>query len=80
MSETLKFKGRLQEKELEAKNLKLQIRGLIDSLRDKLDPTIATVDLEEHVISAQALEFADKMINYRDILAEIKLIKKTLGK
>ncbi len=80
MTEHLKFMGRLEEKKLKAKNLKLQIEGFRDALRDKLDPFEPLVELQEESISTLAAEFTVKMISYREVLAEIKLIKKTLGK
>jgi chaperonin cofactor prefoldin len=80
MSETLKFKGRLQEKAQEAAGLTLQIKGLVASLRDLLDPFEEIEDLQADIISEQAMELAARQIEYKEVKAEIKAIGKALGK
>lgn len=80
MSERLKFQGKLAEKELAAKRLENLLKGSIVSLRDLLDPTEKIEDLQSDIIAEQAVEFANKHIEYRETLAEIKAIKKALGK
>lgn len=80
MSETLKFKGRLQEKAQEAVGLTLQIKGLVASLRDLLDPFEEIEDLKADIISEQAMELAARQIEHKEVKAEIKAIGKALGK
>lgn len=80
MSERLKFQGRLAEKEMEAKKLKLRLEGLIESLRDQLDPFEMVKDLNGDVIADMALEIAAYRVDYLGVLDEIKAIKKALGK
>ena len=80
MSERLKFQGRLAEKEMEAKKLKLRLEGLIESLRDQLDPFEMVKDLNGDVIADMALEIAAYRVEYLGVLDETKAIKKALGK
>jgi len=80
MSERLKFQGKLAEKEMTAKNLRLKIQGLVTSLRDALDPTEAAEELKADLIAAQALELAEAESSLKKVLAEIKAIKQILGR
>lgn len=80
MSENLKFKGRLLEKEAQAKSLKLRIAGDVTALRDLLDPFVPAEKLKADVIAEQALELANKQIELTEVLAEIEAIKEALGK
>jgi len=80
MNEILKFKGRLQEKTREAVGLTLRIKGLVSSLRDLLDPFEEIEDLKADIISEQAIELAARQIEYKEVKAEIRAIKKALGK
>lgn len=80
MTERLKFMGRLREKELEAERLKLRIKGLRDAIREALDPFERVVDLALDVVAQQAVEAAELQIQLKEILAEIRAIKRALGK
>lgn len=79
MSERLKFLGRLREKEREAKELELRLRGDIRVLRDILDPHEDLADVEFSQAAAQAVEAADKHIRHKRVLGEIKILKRDLG-
>ena len=79
MSENLKFKGRLLEKEREEKKLSLRIKGLVTSLRELLDPFEKLVDLKADIISEQALSLEARQIELKEIRAEIRAIKKALS-
>ena len=79
MSENLKFKGRLLEKEREEKRLSLRIKGLVTSLRELLDPFEKLVDLKADIISEQALSLEARQIELKEIRAEIRAIKKALS-
>jgi len=79
MSERLKFKGRLQEKKQEAARLKLLLDGEREGLRDLIDPIEPLENLKADAIAAQSLEFSTRIIRYREVLSEIKLIEKTLS-
>jgi len=80
MNEILKFKGRLAEKELEGKKLRLRIEGLRNSIRELLDPFEGVVDLNCEVVAEQALEMASLQVDLKAVLGEIGAIKKALGK
>jgi len=79
MTERLKFQGRLAEKELDAKKLRLRIEGLRDSIRDILDPFEDIAELRVEVAAEQALEMASLHVEYESILREIKAIRKALS-
>jgi len=80
MSERLKYEGRLAVMEKEARKLKIQLKGLVDSLRDQLDILEDVRDLSADVIAEQAVEFASKHTEYTELLAKIKEAKKILGR
>lgn len=80
MNENLKFKGRLLEKTQEAVGLTIRIKGLVASLRDLLDPFEEIEDLKADIISEQAMDLAARQIEYKEVKAEIKAIRKALGK
>lgn len=79
MSEIQKFKGKLEEKKLEAKDLELRIEGDVTSLRELLDPFVPAHKLKTDVIAAKALELANKQIQLKEVLSEIEAIKEALG-
>ena len=80
MSEILKFKGRLAEKELELKEQELRIRGLIKSIRSNLDPFDDIEFLDAELVRSESFELADLKIKYVETQAKIKAIKKALGR
>jgi hypothetical protein len=79
MSEKLKFKGRLLEKEQEEKKLSLRIKGLVTSLRELLDPFEEIEDLKADIISEQAMTLEARQIELKEVRAEIRAIKKALS-
>lgn len=79
MSEILKYKGRLLEKQEHAKSLRLSMDGDITAMRELLDPFMPVEKLKTDVIAAQALELANKQIQLKETLAEIEAIKEALG-
>ena len=80
MSETLKFRGRLAEKEFSLKGLRLRIRGLVISIRDNLDPLGEIEDIQADIAAEQAIELSDLKIQYAETLSDIRAIKKALGR
>ena len=80
MSERLKFQGRLLEKVEESKILELRICGLRDSIREILDPFEKIPDLDIPVAFAQMTELVNLHIQYTQALAEIRAIRKALGR
>lgn len=79
MNEILKYRGRLAEKDLEAKKLRLRMTGDVAALRELLDPFAPVEKLRADVIAEQALELANKQIELKKTLAEIEAIKDALG-
>lgn len=79
MSEIQKFKGKLEEKRIEAENLKLMINGDVTLLRELLDPFIPAQKLKTDVIAVQAVDLANKQIQLKAILAEMESIREALG-
>lgn len=77
--ERLRHRGRLAEKEGEARLLAISISGLIESLRLKLDPFDHLRHLKAESVAAQAVELAGKHAEYMGLLAEIAAIRKALG-
>ena len=80
MSERLKFQGRLTEKELEAKTLRMKIEGLVKSMRDNLDPFEKPEELPLGLVSEQSFEIRNLQINLIAANDEIKAINKALGR
>jgi hypothetical protein len=80
MNERLKFGGRLREKELDLKGLQLRIRGLVESIRNNLDPLGEIEDIKADIAAEQSIELAGLKIKYTETLADIQAIKKALGK
>ena len=79
MSERLKFQGRLAEKELEAKTLKLRIDGMIASIRSQLDPFENIENLKSRLIAGQAVDLSEYHTMYMETIDEIRLLNKELG-
>lgn len=80
MSERLKHLGRLEERKMEARKLELKLKGLVDAVRDALDPFEALEELKGEQAAAQAVELATVQAQYKEVLAEIAAIQKALGK
>lgn len=80
MSEILKFQGRLGEKEMKARSLKLSAEGLIKSLREILDPFEPVEDLNIELASQEMANLEKTMLELRDTLHDITAIKKALGR
>jgi hypothetical protein len=77
MSERLKFQGRLQELELEAKKTELMMKGIVTAMRDLLDPLEAVQDLKTDVIFEQANQLShyhSALRATRELIAEAKRI------
>jgi hypothetical protein len=79
MNERLKHLGRLEESKLRAEELRLRMRGLIESLREHIDPFERYEELDTELIASQAMELGAAKIAYAGVLDEIKAIEKALG-
>lgn len=80
MTERLKFEGRLAIKEKEIKQLKIAIESNRDSLREAVDPFEDLSDLAGERISTLAVNLSSQLIEYHRLNAEIRAIRRALGK
>jgi hypothetical protein len=80
MNEFLKNEGRLAVLEKEASELELRLRGDIRAIRNCLDPLEDLVKIPAAEAAAQAVEFAEKHIQYISVLEKIKAVKEALGR
>jgi len=79
--EVMQKEGRLSIKTKEAKRLELSIQSLIESVRLHLDPTeIELLELNMPAAFQEMTELMDKWATYKGLRAEIKSIKKVLGR
>jgi hypothetical protein len=79
MNERLKFEGHLAVLKQDAKKLEIQLNGLVEALRNNLDPLCPVHELDAERIASQGIEFAVKHAEYTGILSEIAKAKKILG-
>lgn len=79
-NERLKHEGRLTQKRHELRTLKLKINTLRDSVRSHLDPFEDIENLKADEAAEAAVELAERVIQYRDILAQIGAIERALGR
>ena len=80
MNEAVKFEGRLGEQERKKKELILRLKGLLESLRDQLDPTVPVQKLKGEIIADQAIQFSQYQVELEDVLADIAKINELLGR
>lgn len=79
MSERAKMKGQLAEANEKEALLETRLQGLVDSLRDQLDPIADVGELKGEIIATQATEFAAIQIELVQVRQKIETIKKYLG-
>lgn len=79
MNERLKYQGRLAEKRLEAKKLKLRVEGMVSSLRTQLDPFEKIENIKVRLIAGQAIDLSDYHTMYMETLEDIHKLEKELG-
>lgn len=78
--ESVKFEGRLALNRRECTEIQLRLQGLLRSLRDLLDPSLAPEKWEGELISTLGLDLANLQIKYRELLKEAATIKDLLGR
>lgn len=78
--ERLQFQGRLGEKKIEAKKVEIKANGLVDTMRNSLNPFEAIEDINTELIVEQAMDLAQLKIDYIRTLKEITAISKALGR
>ena len=79
MNERLKYQGRLVEKRIEAKNLKLRIQGMIYSIRSHLDPFDKIENIKARLVARQAVDLSEYHTMYTTALDEIQKLKEEIG-
>ena len=79
MNERLKYQGRLVEKRIEAKNLKLRIEGIVDSIRSHLDPFDKIENIKARLVARQAVDLSEYHTMYTTALDEIQKLKEEIG-
>ncbi|MDZ7831644.1 MAG: hypothetical protein U5L07_07815 [Desulfobacterales bacterium] len=79
-NERLKYEGRLAEKRHELRTLKLKINSLRDSVRANLDPFEAIEHLNADAAAETAVDLAEKVIQYRELIDQIGAIERALGR
>ena len=79
MTEQLKFRGRLAEKKMAEKKLRLRMEGLRSSIREFLDPFEDVVNLNTEVATEQMIELAGLRIDLKETIDTIAALKKALG-
>jgi len=80
MSERLKHLGRRDELRQEKKRLEIRIQGLIENLRDALDPLAQIEDLEPEKIAEWSAALAEARGLYRNVIADLKKLEDILGR
>jgi hypothetical protein len=78
--ERLKHQGRLAEAELEAKRAAIAAKGLINSLRNLIDPFEELENLSPDMIVDQALRLGNLLAQHREKQSEVAAIRKALGR
>ena len=78
-TERLTIRGRLAEKEQEARLLEISIQGDIAAVRSCLAPFAPLVEIKAEEAAVQAVELAAKHADYLGIVAKIAAMKKALG-
>lgn len=79
MSERLRIEGHLAVERQKEQKLRLQLEGLRDSIREKLDPLEDPADLEVNIVLEQAIQMANAQLELKATLAKIAKAKKLLG-
>ena len=78
-TERLTVRGRLAEKEADARSLRLAIDGGVSAIRMMLPPFAPIEELQAQQAAVQAVELAAKHAEYLGVVAEIAAMKKALG-
>jgi len=78
--ERVKYEGSLAVNRQKRVAAQVRIQGLVRSLRDLLDPVLPVERLEGMMISSQAMDLANQLVTYRELLAEADVIRRLLGR
>jgi hypothetical protein len=77
--ERLAVRGRLAEKEQEARRLEMSIQGDMSAVRMLLPPFAPLAEIQADQAAVQAVELAAKHADYLGVIGEIAAMKKALG-
>jgi hypothetical protein len=78
-TERLIWQGQKQEKIQAAKKLELSITTLRQDIRTILNPFAPLSDIDQEMLTNQAFELSDKLIQYKQLCREIAAINDSLG-
>lgn len=78
--ESLIVQGQLAELKHKAADLEIKLRGLRKSLRINLNEFTPLEDLDFEAIGSEAISLAAGIIDYREMLEQIRAMKKALGR
>ena len=78
-TERLTVRGRLAEKEADARSLRLAIEGGVSAVRMLLPPFAPIEELQAQQAAVQAVELAAKHAEYLGVIGEIANMKRALG-
>jgi len=78
--EYLKYEALLGRNRHEQEELRKRIRGLVLSLRQLIDPTLAAENLKSELISAQALDLFKMQTALWELQEQAAVIKEALGR
>jgi hypothetical protein len=78
MSEKTKFRGRLRERELAQTSMRLEIEGLVDSIRNILDPFAPIEDLKTDIAAEQAVRLSELTKEYALLKAKIHALEREI--
>lgn len=78
-NERMTWKGMRVEKLEKSKRLETSISGLRHSIRTELNPHKPISDINHELVTQQAFELADKLIQLKQLLKEVTALNRSLG-
>jgi len=78
-NERMTWKGMRVEKLEKSKKIETSISGLRHSIRTELNPHKPILDINHELLTQQAFELADKMIQLKQFSKEIAALNRSLG-
>jgi hypothetical protein len=78
-TERLRYMGRRQELLMEKRTLEIRFHGLINNLRDELDPLRSINEMRPDVVATLSAELESVQNRTREVAAELKRISDLIG-
>lgn len=72
--------GQLAELKVQAEDLRIELRGLRDSIRVQLYEFRPVEDIDGQVVAEQSIRLAARLIDYREVRSQIEAIRRALGR